>query len=207
MSLARKEIAGVVRKMQAEGTSQAAARARSEIDELSGRLSPTVIESKPSEFEPRPGDMVRIDRLGQTPVEILSLSNNKTEVVVSFGGMKVKIKRSDITSLEGQKPTKPQRIDPANTLGPPKPIVVRQLSNTCDVRGETLEFALDKVENMMASAMITFGALWIVHGHGTGALRRGIRAHLRTHPRVSSFEDAHQRDGGTGATVVYLKDV
>jgi DNA mismatch repair protein MutS2 len=46
----------------------------------------------------------------------------------------------------------------------------------------------------------------IVHGHGTGQLRRGIAAFLKEHPLVSGFETAPPNQGGGGATVVHLKD-
>uniref|UniRef100_A0A7S1XD30 Smr domain-containing protein n=1 Tax=Compsopogon caeruleus TaxID=31354 RepID=A0A7S1XD30_9RHOD len=211
VSQAKQQIAGVVRKMQAEGSSKAAANARSEIQQLSSQFSPLVTEkADANEFDPRPGDVVRINRLGSEPVEILSLSNNRADVVVALGPMKVRVKRHEITSLEGKKPSKPHvdgmklRMD--TEIRSPKPIVVRQIFNTCDVRGETVDLALEKVDTMLSNTGIRFGAIWIVHGYGTtGALRRGVREHLKGHPLVESFEDAHQRDGGTGATVVYLK--
>jgi DNA mismatch repair protein MutS2 len=46
----------------------------------------------------------------------------------------------------------------------------------------------------------------IVHGHGTGQLRRAIAAFLKEHPLVAGFETAPQNQGGGGATVVTLKD-
>ena len=48
--------------------------------------------------------------------------------------------------------------------------------------------------------------LRIVHGHGTGQLRRAIAAYLKQHPLVATFDPAPQNQGGGGATVVTLKD-
>jgi DNA mismatch repair protein MutS2 len=45
----------------------------------------------------------------------------------------------------------------------------------------------------------------IVHGTGTGALRRALRAHLKNHPQVALVTEAQQNEGGGGATVVDLK--
>jgi len=45
----------------------------------------------------------------------------------------------------------------------------------------------------------------IVHGTGTGALRRALRAHLKSHPQVALVTEAPQNEGGGGATVVDLK--
>jgi DNA mismatch repair protein MutS2 len=46
----------------------------------------------------------------------------------------------------------------------------------------------------------------IVHGKGTGALRRAIQDYLKTNPLVQSYETAHVDEGGAGATVVVLKE-
>ena len=48
--------------------------------------------------------------------------------------------------------------------------------------------------------------LRIVHGHGTGQLRRAVAAFLKNHPLVERFDAAPQNQGGGGATVVVLKD-
>ncbi|MGC1528655.1 MAG: Smr/MutS family protein, partial [Phormidesmis sp.] len=48
------------------------------------------------------------------------------------------------------------------------------------------------------------GPLWIIHGHGTGKLRRGVQEYLKLHPQVKSFEAAEQIDGGKGVTVAKI---
>jgi len=45
----------------------------------------------------------------------------------------------------------------------------------------------------------------IIHGKGTGALRKGLHEHFRGHPHVKKFEDAAYNEGGSGATVITLK--
>ncbi|HYE16240.1 MAG TPA: Smr/MutS family protein, partial [Pyrinomonadaceae bacterium] len=45
----------------------------------------------------------------------------------------------------------------------------------------------------------------IIHGHGTGALRRAVAELLRSHPHVASFDLAPDNQGGAGATIVELK--
>jgi DNA mismatch repair protein MutS2 len=47
--------------------------------------------------------------------------------------------------------------------------------------------------------------LRVIHGHGTGRLRDGIREHLRKHRAVASARAADAREGGNGATMVELK--
>ena len=45
------------------------------------------------------------------------------------------------------------------------------------------------------------GPLWLIHGHGTGKLRRGVQEYLKMHPQVKSFEPDDQVDGGKGVTI------
>jgi DNA mismatch repair protein MutS2 len=50
------------------------------------------------------------------------------------------------------------------------------------------------------------GELRIVHGHGTGQLRRAVGQFLKNHPLVARYETAPENQGGGGATIVHLKD-
>jgi DNA mismatch repair protein MutS2 len=56
-----------------------------------------------------------------------------------------------------------------------------------------------------AIATAPLGALWIIHGFGTGKLRRGVHDFLQRHPQVSHYEFADQADGGRGVTVAYIQ--
>jgi DNA mismatch repair protein MutS2 len=47
--------------------------------------------------------------------------------------------------------------------------------------------------------------LRVIHGHGAGILRRGVREFLKSHPQVANIEEAPQNEGGQGATLVELK--
>jgi DNA mismatch repair protein MutS2 len=63
------------------------------------------------------------------------------------------------------------------------------------------EFALDQALSQATES----GALWIIHGKGTGKLRQGVHTFLEQHPLVDRFELTEQAEGGTGVTVAYLK--
>ncbi|PSN78791.1 hypothetical protein C8B47_15130, partial [filamentous cyanobacterium CCP4] len=64
-----------------------------------------------------------------------------------------------------------------------------------------LALSLELLEEAIAKGS---GALWIIHGHGTGKLKAGVHEYLKRHPQVQRFEPAAQADGGTGVTVAYL---
>jgi DNA mismatch repair protein MutS2 len=75
-----------------------------------------------------------------------------------------------------------------------------------NVIGQATDEAVDAVDKFLDAAfMQSQGRLRIIHGHGTGALRRAIAELLKGHPHVERFLAAPQDQGGSGATVVELK--
>jgi DNA mismatch repair protein MutS2 len=76
-----------------------------------------------------------------------------------------------------------------------------------NVIGNTVDEALRRLEKFLDDSTVTdIREIRIVHGHGTGQLRRAIAAYLKEHPLVARFDPAPQNQGGGGATIVELKD-
>src|SRR6185295_15808845 len=72
--------------------------------------------------------------------------------------------------------------------------------------GKTTDEAVDLTDKFLDEAFLNgLSELRIIHGHGTGALRRAITELLADHPHVARFKAAAQDKGGTGATVVELE--
>jgi len=72
--------------------------------------------------------------------------------------------------------------------------------------GKTTDEARDLVEQYLDDAfMAGLPTVRLVHGKGTGALRKAVRALLSSHPLVESFRDGEPSEGGAGATVAALK--
>ncbi len=70
-----------------------------------------------------------------------------------------------------------------------------------------MDEAVERVGRFLDETMITDQQeIRIVHGHGTGQLRRGIAAFLKDHPLVAKSYPAPPNQGGGGATIVELKD-
>jgi DNA mismatch repair protein MutS2 len=81
------------------------------------------------------------------------------------------------------------------------------LLSEINVIGCTVEDAIDRVSRFLDDAMVTdLREVRIVHGHGTGQLRRGVHAFLKDHPLVLKYALAPENQGGGGATVVELKE-
>ena len=75
-----------------------------------------------------------------------------------------------------------------------------------DLRGMRADAALSELAGFLDKAILRgLGSLEIVHGRGTGALRREVHAFLKDFPAVASFETAPEDRGGDGMTMVTLK--
>ena len=75
-----------------------------------------------------------------------------------------------------------------------------------NVIGQTTDEAVDAVDKFLDEASLaSLSQVRIVHGHGTGALRRAIAELLKDHPHVARFVAAPQDQGGSGATLVELR--
>jgi DNA mismatch repair protein MutS2 len=76
-----------------------------------------------------------------------------------------------------------------------------------NVIGCTVDEALARTEKFLDSSTVTDQlTLRIIHGHGTGQLRRAVSAYLREHPLVARIDAAPTDQGGGGVTLVQLKD-
>ena len=206
---AKEEIAQVIRQLQQGPTSaQNAQKATDALNEIGQRHLPAAPPPKPKPgFRPKVGDRVRIPRLNQT-AEVLSAPDDDGELTVRFGLMKMAVTLADVESLDGQKAEMPIKSKPVSAPTPavvssPAP-PVRSSKNTIDIRGSRVADAEFELEKSISQAA-PFGAIWIIHGKGTGKLRQGVHEFLERHPLVDRFELAEQAEGGSGVTVAYFK--
>jgi DNA mismatch repair protein MutS2 len=83
---------------------------------------------------------------------------------------------------------------------------VRSVGPELLLLGQTTDEARDRVEQYLDDAFLAgLASVRLVHGKGTGALRKTVRELLAGHPLVESFRDGEPSEGGTGATVAALK--
>ena len=83
---------------------------------------------------------------------------------------------------------------------------MRSDESTCDLRGMRVDDALAQVDAFLDRAIVQgkFGVT-LVHGHGTGALKKAVEAHLRKHHQVQASRKGGRGEGGDGATLVWLR--
>lgn len=213
---AKEEIAKVIREMQqGGGSAQSASKATNKLKGIEYRSkSNNGIDGNENNTNSREitlentdqveiGDRVVVQGISDGEVEIVGKSSRK-ELMVAFGPMRMKVKIGDVIAWRKSKIRQQQNLsvkkkDRGNKNGR----IIRTSANSIDVRGERVEEASMKIESAMDKAL-SMGALWIIHGHGTGRLKIGLRKFLHEHSMVQRLEDAQQSDGGSGVTIVYF---
>ncbi len=155
-------------------------------------------------WRPLVGDRVRLLALGKA-AEVLAISADGLELTLRCGVLRSTVALSAIEGLNGEKPAPPapppvtvrSRRAPGSR-GPQ----VRTEANTVDVRGLRVHEAEAAVEERLRGAN---GPVWVIHGIGTGKLKRGLREWLAGVPYVERVADAEQGDGGMGCSVIWVK--
>jgi len=147
----------------------------------------------------RVGDTVMIKELNQ-PVTVVSLPDKNNNLTVQMGQIKTKISKDRVAKLDSSLTHKPQlKLRPLESFE----LKRSGMSNTLDLRGYKVDEALDSLESYLDKASLAnLTPVYIVHGHGTGALRTYIRDYVSTSPYVAKFRPGEQAEGGDGVTVI-----
>lgn len=154
--------------------------------------------------------------------QVLLKSMNKVAVVqrevekdifeVALGPIKMRVKRDDLAE-----PARPaataQKPDPLAAARRQKGVHVTVSSDSTDdlrmeinLIGRTVNEATEELEKYLDRAFLAgLPRVRIIHGHGAGILRRGVRDFLKAHPHVATIAEAPQNEGGQGATLVELR--
>ena len=137
-------------------------------------------------------------KMGATVLHV----NDDGTLLLQADKMKMTTKASQVRLMEGA-PKKTQK--PAPTASP-KVVLAARAASELDIRGlETLE-AESVVENYIdAAVMAKLGTVTIIHGKGTGALRKAVHEMLKRNRAVKSFRLGRYGEGEAGVTVVELK--
>lgn len=156
---------------------------------------PDVVEE---EVSLSPGDRVRVRSLNSEGV-IVELGEGEAEVQV--GALRV---RANVDELVPQDGGGPAEASPAPRAGVSTPDAEAPPAEL-DLRGQTADEALIELDRRMDAAfMAGLRSLRVIHGKGTGKLRRVVRDALEDNPYVASYRGGELQEGGEGVTVVEL---
>jgi DNA mismatch repair protein MutS2 len=149
----------------------------------------------------QPGAKIRIRGFAK-PVILRRLEGRNAEI--EAGPLRMKIAAEEIVGVEFPPAGKAMSANAAGgAVNAPSRFGV---ANEINVIGQTVEQATEQVDKFLDdAAMAHLPTVRIVHGHGTGALRRGLSEFLRTHPLVASHSVEAEERGGKAITLVELR--
>ena len=206
----------LVAALQADPNLRRAGRALEAIRSVRAELREAEREDRPAPAPPPKavavGDAVLVPSLGRKGTVTALLGRDRVEVAV--GAMRLKLRRAELSAASSSggraaarrpppRPAKPRpapsRLDPAELRG------VRTPANTCDLRGRRVDEALAEAERFVdAAALRGEPVVFLLHGHGTGALKAALRAWLPAAPHVRAWRPARADEGGDAYTLVGL---
>lgn len=137
----------------------------------------------------------------EAPGEALNAPDMRGEFELTLGALRTRARLTQVTRTEapGGHAVEPVRLRTGPVIDPGESI---------EVRGRTLDDALPAVEEYLdRAARAGRSRVLVIHGKGTGTLRRAVRDLLASHPLVASQEPAERAEGGEGVTVAHLATV
>ena len=148
-----------------------------------------------------PGDRIYLHDV-PTPGEAISAPDAAGDLEVKLGSLRARVNVKQIESVEKAEDRQPEAREYEPSLLP-----VAMVSPELDLRGLSVDEALILIDQRLDEAVRSgVKELRIIHGKGTGTLRRAVREMLAKHTLVESHAEAERRAGGDGVTVVELAD-
>jgi DNA mismatch repair protein MutS2 len=158
------------------------------------------------------GDQVRIKSMNK--IAVVQREVEKDLFEVALGPIKMRVKRENLCEPQPSGDSSATgKADPLAAARKQKNVRVSVTSaNTDALRteinliGRTVDEATQELETYLDRAFLAgLPGVRIIHGHGAGILRRGVREFLKSHPHVATIAEAPQNEGGQGATLVELR--
>ena len=204
---ARAQVYGVLDEIEAirkakEISAEQKAKLKADIRNMENAADPVQQRSNEEYVLPRPlkvGDKVLIFDIDKK-ADVLEIG--KDTVLVQAGIIKTRVPINNLRLLKQEKVKLPKRSVTRTVRNDVK----RSAATEVDVRGEVvLDAILDVDRAIDAAVMQGLHQITIIHGKGTGVLRKEIQKHLKTHPSIRTFRLGTFGEGDSGVTVAELK--
>ncbi len=228
----RDAVRGALKQLRERADEASAERARQRIAEGANRLREVLSSGTPrpqaDRIDPDQlsiGDRVRVASLGKDAT-LVSAPGGRARVVVDVDGLRVEVKVTELerartapaapskglgrsssatASVKGRK-ARSGAVRAGSEPGPALDSAWRSPALTLDLRGERVDDALEKLDAFLDQQMAASQPFaFVLHGHGTGALKAAVRQALRSSPYVSQFAPGNRSQGGDGITVAQIQ--
>lgn len=190
-------IENTIREIRSGASNDQVKEMRRAIEESREKLGPQ-IEKGPVDGGFRKGDTVRL-KGGAQIGELEFDPDDKGNVVIQFGSIRM---RSTVEEIEAVSRKEARR----ETAGRQTVVNAEEANTRLDLRGKYADEAVIELEQALTAALNThIFRLEVIHGKGTGALRRRLHDYLASHPSVAAYRLGSLTEGGAGVTIVELK--
>ncbi|MDY6064979.1 MAG: endonuclease MutS2 [Finegoldia sp.] len=182
---------------------------RARVNEIENKFSKNIKKEKTSkllketsaEEEIKEGDEVKILGLDQEGT-VVSKPDKKGDLLVQVGILKINANVKNLKKLREK-----SAVESSDSI---RNIIKNKansdIKNEIDLRGHNIEEAIQDLDKYLDDCIIVgLKNVNVIHGKGTGVLRKGLQEYLRKDPRVKSIRDGSYNEGGLGVTTVKLK--
>jgi DNA mismatch repair protein MutS2 len=198
----QRNLAGGRRGTKTEAFDEMSRRARRVREE-----APSAAGPMEEDVAPPAGPVARVGLWGRSRTlgsagRIVEISGRTGRVTLETEGARLVVPADDVEvvaePIAGPAPRDPRAEELRRRAA-------ERVSPSIDLHGERVEAALERLHAYLDDALLAgLDSVVVVHGVGTGALRRAVRDALREHPRVRAFRGGRKDEGGEGATVAEL---
>ncbi len=227
---AREQLRAVVRDLQRGGDrpAQRVARARARVEGLARKVQSLAPAPRGRRETPIPRSKLRVGMkvwiagAGKQGTIVALPAHDGGMVETMVGGLRIKTWPDDLfrhpPAGRAQPTPPPPRTARARAATPERPRLsppptseelahaMQTSANALDLRGLRADEALEEIDRFLDRAALQGDTIvFIIHGHGTGALKKATRAHLAQSPYVARFQPGEKHQGGDGVTVVGLR--
>lgn len=209
INYARREIKEILTELRQEKSEKIARRSYDRLASLEEKMHQKVSLAEDAETytelnwdDVKVNDIVMIKDLNQQ-VKILSLPDKSDSLYIQMGMIKTKVTKDRLAAYDKNLTNK---ISLPTYQKESFNLKRYNISNTLDLRGERVEEALDNLEAYLDKASLAnLSPVYVIHGHGTGALKSAVRDFVSTSPYVAKYRPGETAEGGDGVCVIDIK--
>jgi DNA mismatch repair protein MutS2 len=146
---------------------------------------------------------------------VVEYTQGARDAMVQLGALKAKVSVADLYfpsesarrahvrgGVSVQAPSQGVQVE----VTPEAVLLPQTTTNTADLRGMRADEAIEKLDLFLDAAFAAhMDAVYIIHGHGTGALKRAVRGWLPASPYIASFRRGEHGEGGDGVTIAFMR--
>lgn len=145
------------------------------------------------------GDTVKVINLDQIG-NVITKPDEKGDMLVQIGIMKMKVNKNNLLLVKEKKEhTNEAKLTKSFTTKSSK------VATSLDLRGNNVEEAIVALDKYLDDVYLSnLKTVTIIHGKGTGALKKGLKSYFKKHPHVKSFREGIYGEGGSGVTILEI---